>query len=111
MSDILEIRLRPDDRGAHERLRRIVNLQQSADRTAQWRHLWTAIVALASIPLALSVWSRTPARPIPGWSVALWATALTAATTSALMEWNLRTRLRSLLAQADTTVRVVQQEP
>jgi hypothetical protein len=108
MSDVLKIRLRPDDPGAHDRLGRIINVQTAADRLARRRHLWTAIVAIASIPVSLPVWKRAPAPDLVAWSLAVWATALLAAVGSGLAEFGLRQRLKSLLAQAAANVRALE---
>jgi hypothetical protein len=108
MSDVLEIRLPPGDRAAHDRLRDILNFQTGADRLGRWRRLWTTMIAAASISLSLSLFQRTSPRHIARWSGALWATALLAAIGCGLIEWRLRRRLRSLLAQADVSVRALE---
>jgi hypothetical protein len=100
MSDVLEIPLRPGDHAAHDRLRDILNSQAAADRMGRWRGLWTAVVAAASIPLSVFLFEGTPRSQVPRWSGALWATALLAAVCCGFIEWNVRRRLRALLAQA-----------
>jgi hypothetical protein len=103
MSDVLEIPLRADDRTAHDRLRRLINLQDAAERMARWRHFWTALVAAASVPLFVSALRRSLSGPIARGSVALWAISLLAAIASGVVELNMRRRLRPLLAQAGAT--------
>jgi hypothetical protein len=105
MSDVLEIRLQPGHPDGYDRLRRIINLQEASDRMARWRRAWTALSAVASIPLALFAFQRAPGRQLAGWSFALWATALLAAAGAALKEWKLRRRLEILIAEADAGAR------
>jgi hypothetical protein len=108
MSSVLQIRLRPDDAKAHDRLGDIINLQTAADRLARRRHFWTALVATASIPLWLFVFRWSPARDLPGWVLAVWAGAFLAAAGAGLGELRCRRRLRSLLAHAGTSMHALE---
>ena len=101
MSDVLEIPLRPGDHDAHDRLRDIFNSQSEAERMGRWRRFWTAVVAAASIPLALPLFAGTPPHRMARWSGALWASALLAVVGCGLIEWRARRRLRVLLVQAE----------
>lgn len=101
MSDFLELQLRPGDDAAHDWLRDIVNLQAAEDRMSRWRQRWTALVAVASVPLLWIALRRAPDLPIPTWLLAIWATSLLAATASGVAQWSFRRRLGALLAQAE----------
>jgi hypothetical protein len=98
MSEVLEIRLRPGDDAGHDRLRDIFNLQASADRMARWRHVWTAVVVAASIPIALCAAQPGAGRSLATWSLSIWATALLSAVGCGGAEVRARRRLRDLLA-------------
>jgi hypothetical protein len=101
MSEVLQIRLRPGDDETHDRLRDIFNLQTSVDRMARHRRTWTALVAAASVPVAVCAFRAAPAHSLTGWSLAIWATSFLAAVGYGLAELKCRRRLRDLLAHPD----------